>query len=101
MKKLSLAVVAAALVLAPQAYADEALAKAKNCRTCHVDDKKLIGPAYKEVAAKYKGDPNAVKMLAEKMRKGGTGVWGKVPKPPNPMVNEQEAETLAKWVLTK
>ncbi len=101
MKQLSLALIVAGLVLAPQAYADEALAKAKNCRTCHVDDKKLIGPAYQEVSAKYKGDETAAATLAKKIKDGGVGVWGKVPMPPNPLVSEAEAETLAKWVLTK
>jgi cytochrome c len=75
------------------------LAKAKNCFACHATDKKIIGPAYKEVAAKYKGDANAVTKLADKIKKGGSGVWGSMPMPPN-AVSDAEAKDLAKWVLS-
>jgi cytochrome c len=77
------------------------LAKQKNCLACHAIDKKLVGPAYKDVAAKYKNDKNAAAMLAKKIREGGVGVWGQVPMPANPQVNEQEALSLAKWVLSQ
>ena len=85
---------------AAPAMADEALAKAKNCMSCHAVDKKLVGPAYKEVAAKYKGDKGAVDMLAAKIKAGGKGVWGPVPMPPN-NVTPEEAKKLATWVLTQ
>ncbi|MCX7206122.1 MAG: c-type cytochrome [Proteobacteria bacterium] len=75
------------------------LARAKNCLACHAADKKIIGPAYKEVAAKYKGDANAVTKLADKIKKGGSGVWGTMPMPPN-AVSDAEAKDLAKWVLS-
>ena len=95
------AAVAAALVLpAGAALASADLAKAKNCMACHAMDKKLVGPAYKEVAAKYGSDKDAATKLAKKIREGGTGAWGQVPMPANPQVSEAEAVTLAKWVLT-
>ena len=94
-----LALVAAAATISAPAVADEALAKAKNCLACHATDKKLVGPAYKEIAAKYKGDKAAEAKLAEKIMKGGSGVWGQVPMPANPQVSADEAKTLAKWVL--
>lgn len=87
-------------VLASTALADEALAKKKNCLACHAVDKKVVGPAYKDVAAKYAGQ-NVVAKLATKVMKGGSGVWGAVPMPANPQVNQAEAETLVKWVLTQ
>jgi cytochrome c len=88
------------LFAAAPASADEAMAKAKNCMACHAVDKKLVGPAYKEVAGKYAGQADAVAMLADKIQKGGSGVWGPVPMPPNPQVNDDEAKALAEWVLS-
>lgn len=82
-------------------FAQAELAKQKNCLACHAIDKKLVGPAYKDVAAKYKGDKDAAAKLAKKIREGGVGVWGQVPMPANPQVNEQEAMSLAKWVLAQ
>ena len=89
-----------ALVIAPAAFANQELAQKKNCMACHAVDKKLVGPAYKEVAAKYAKDKDAYKKLAEKIVKGGSGVWGPVPMPANTQVSPAEAETLAKWILT-
>ena len=101
MKKLYVALMAAAgIVMAGQVHADEALAKAKNCMACHAIDKKLVGPAYKEVAAKYKGDKGAAAMLATKVKAGGKGVWGQVPMPPN-NVTDDEAKKLVAWVLAQ
>jgi cytochrome c len=93
---------AAASFQAP-AFADAALAQAKNCMACHAVDKKMVGPSYKDVAAKYAGNAGAAKMLAEKIQKGSTpgkGNWGAVPMPANPQVNEADAAKLAAWVLT-
>ncbi|MBK7616605.1 MAG: c-type cytochrome [Vitreoscilla sp.] len=92
------ALIAAVAVSAP-ALANQELAQKKNCLACHTVDKKVVGPAYKEVAAKYKGDKAALAKLAEKIQKGGVGVWGQVPMPPNP-VTPDEAKTLATWVLS-
>lgn len=100
MKAVCVAMMAAGIVMAGQAHADEALAKAKNCMSCHAIDKKLVGPAYKEVAAKYKGDKAAPAALAAKIKAGGKGVWGQVPMPPN-NVTEDEAKKLAAWVLSQ
>ena len=100
MMKQALLAVAAALVASTPALADQALAQAKNCMSCHATDKKLVGPSYKEVAAKYSGQKDAVDKLAAKIQKGGSGVWGPVPMPANAQVNEAEAKKLAAWVLT-
>ncbi|WP_294768736.1 c-type cytochrome [uncultured Rhodoferax sp.] len=101
MKKtlITLALSTTALLSAAPAFADLALATSKNCMACHAIDKKLVGPAYKDVAAKYKGDKTAVDKLAAKIIKGGSGSWGAVPMPANSQVNEAEAKKLATWVL--
>lgn len=90
---------AAGLLINGAAQADEALAKAKNCMSCHQVAVKVLGPAYKDVAAKYKGDAGAVDKLAAKIKAGGKGVWGEVPMPPN-NVTPDEAKKLATWVLS-
>lgn len=82
------------------AFANADLAKAKNCLACHATDKKIVGPAYKDIAAKYASDKAAAPKLAKKIREGGVGVWGQIPMPANPQVSAAEAETLAKWVLS-
>ncbi len=79
------------------ASAGSDLAKAKNCFACHATDKKLVGPSYQDVAKKYAGQ-NAAAKLAEKVQKGGSGVWGKVPMPPN-AVKPEEAKALVDWIL--
>jgi cytochrome c len=102
MKKVLLTAIAAGLALMAQgSFANEELAKAKNCLACHAVDKKLVGPSYKDVAAKYAGDKDAVGKLTKKVREGGVGTWGQVPMPANPQVNEAEATTLVKWVLSQ
>ena len=101
MKVFVAAAVAAGLLSAAPAFANADLAKAKNCLACHATDKKLVGPAYKDVAAKYAGQKDAAATLATKIQKGGVGVWGQVPMPPNPQVSEAEAKTLAEWVLSQ
>jgi cytochrome c len=82
------------------ALASADLAQKKNCMACHAVDKKLIGPGYKDVAAKYAGQKDAADKLAQKIVKGGSGVWGQVPMPANPQVSEAEAKQLAAWVLS-
>ena len=98
MKRALFALVAAAACV--PAMADLALATAKNCTACHSVDKKIVGPAYKDVAAKYAGQKDAADKLAAKIIKGGSGVWGPVPMPANTQVNEAEAKKLAAWVLS-
>jgi cytochrome c len=77
----------------------EALAKAKGCYACHAADTKKVGPAFKDVANKYAGKPDAVAHLSEKIKKGGVGEWGNVPMPPQ-NVTDEEAKKLAEWVLS-
>ena len=81
------------------AFANADLAAKKNCLACHAVDKKVVGPSYKEVAAKYAGQKDAAAKLAEKIQKGSVGVWGQVPMPANP-VTPDEAKQLATWVLS-
>lgn len=100
MKVFVAAALAAGLLSSAPAFASADLAKAKNCLACHQEAKKVIGPSYQEVAAKYAGDENAVATLTEKVQKGGVGVWGQVPMPPNPQVNADEAKTLVEWILS-
>lgn len=99
MKKFALIASLATLIAAP-AFANADLAQKKSCMACHAADKKLVGPAYKDVAAKYAGQKDAVTKLAEKIQKGGVGAWGQVPMPANPQVNADEAKQLATWVLS-
>ncbi len=100
MKKILIAAAVGLSFASGAALANADLAKAKNCMACHALDKKLVGPAYKDVAAKYASDKDAATRLAKKIREGGVGVWGQIPMPANPQVSEAEAATLAKWVLT-
>lgn len=98
--KRALMIMAAMAAISTSAMADETLAKAKNCMACHAVDKKVVGPAYKDVAKKYAGDAKAADALAAKIMKGGSGVWGAIPMPANTQVNEAEAKKLAAWVLS-
>ena len=100
--KLVLIILAAAGTLAAGTVAaSEKLAQANGCMTCHAIDKKLIGPGFKEIAAKYKNDKDAETKLAQKIKAGGTGVWGTMPMPPNAHVKEDDIKTLARWVMTQ
>jgi cytochrome c len=76
------------------------LMKKDGCSACHAIDKKVIGPAYQEVAAKYKGDASAPAKLADKVKKGGVGVWGQIPMPPNAQVSDADIKNLVEWILT-
>jgi cytochrome c len=89
----------AALLAAAPARADEALAKKHNCLICHAVDKKLVGPSYKDIAMKHKGQKAAAAKLEEKVKKGGSGVWGPVPMPPNAAVPEGDIKKLVAWIL--
>jgi cytochrome c len=90
-----------ALLFAAPALADQKLAASKNCMACHAADKKLVGPSYKDVAAKYAGQKDAVDKLAAKIIKGGAGVWGPVPMPANTQVTPEESKKLVAWILTQ
>ncbi len=95
----SLAVLLLAVVAGP-VFAQADLAQKKNCMACHAVDKKVLGPSYKDVAAKYAGQKDAADKLAAKVMKGGTGVWGNIPMPANPQVSEAEAKQLVAWIMT-
>jgi cytochrome c len=95
------ALVALTAVFAGPAFANAELAQKKNCLACHAVDKKIVGPAYKDVAAKYAGDKTAAAKLADKVMKGGTGTWGQIPMPANPQVSADEAKTLVAWILSQ
>lgn len=90
----------AAKPAAAVATGPEALAQAKGCLVCHKVDMKVVGPAYKDVAAKYKGDAGAFEMLVAKAKSGGTGTWGQIPMPPQAHVPEEDLRTIIKWVLS-
>ena len=102
MKIAAVAIAGAALLATggacAQAGAD--LLKKSGCTACHSVDKKIVGPAYEEVAAKYKGDAGAPAKLLEKVKKGGTGVWGPVPMPPNPTVSDADLKTMIAYILS-
>ena len=98
--RIRILIAAAACVLLPAvAHANAELAASKACMACHSVDKKLVGPAFKDVAAKYKGGKDAAAQLAGSILKGSSGKWGPVPMPAN-QVTDAEADKLAKWVLT-
>lgn len=99
MKLFAGVLVAAAAVIATPVQADEALAKKHNCLACHQLDKKSVGPAYKDIAKKYKGQAGIEAKLAEKVKKGGQGVWGPVPMTPNAAVPDGDIKKLVDWIL--
>lgn len=88
------------LGVAAPALADLALAASKNCMSCHAVERKVLGPSFKDVAAKYKDTKGAGDLLAHKIMKGGAGVWGPVPMPANTQVSEADAKKLAAWILS-
>lgn len=92
--------VAAGVIAAPVAQADEALLKKHNCVACHQTDKKAIGPGYKEVAKKYKGQKDAAVTLAAKVKKGSQGVWGPIQMPPNAAVPDADIKKLVDYILS-
>ena len=92
---------AAGVLAAPVAQADEALLKKHNCVACHQIDKKVVGPAYKDVAKKYKGQKDIAVKLAEKVKKGGQGAWGPVPMPPNPQVPDADIKKMVEFILSR
>jgi cytochrome c len=96
----------AALFVAQAAHAAldntsaDAMMKKNGCAACHAIDKKLIGPPYQDVAAKYKGDKDALTKLSDKVKKGGVGAWGQVPMPPNAQIPDADIKDLVSWILT-
>lgn len=91
----------ALLLTSSAAFASAELARSKNCVACHSVERKMIGPSYKAIAERYAKDDSAIKLLSEKIVQGGGGNWGQLPMPPQPGVSPEEAETLAKWILSQ
>ena len=89
----------ALIAFAGPAFANKALADKHGCLGCHAAATKLVGPAYREVAAKYAGDADAVASLSQSIRNGGAGKWGEMPMPPQKQVSEADAKKLARWIL--
>lgn len=102
MMKLMMTAASAALLLSGVASADDAqaLAQKNACMACHGIDKKIVGPAFKEVAKKYAGDKTAKDRLAAKVKTGGKDVWGPIPMPPNPAVKSEDVSKIVDWVLS-
>jgi len=100
MKLIAATIIAAAALVATPAMANMDLAKKSNCTACHAVDKKIVGPAYEEVAKKYAGDKGAEAKLIAKVKAGGVGVWGQIPMPPNAAIKDEDIKTLVKWVLS-
>ncbi|WP_047541102.1 c-type cytochrome [Methylotenera versatilis] len=91
----------AAPVNAANADAAKALAQKSGCLACHSIDKKVLGPSYKDIAAKYKGDKSAEAKLVAKVKTGGSGVWGPMPMPANsPQVKDDDIKTIVQWILS-
>ena len=107
MKRIAFVAIAAAAALATGSAhaaldnaAAEAMMKKDGCAACHAVDKKIIGPSYQEVAAKYKGDAGAAAKLIKKVKEGGSGVWGQVPMPPNAATSDADIKNLVDWILS-
>ena len=95
------AAIAAAFALPTAASANEKLAQSSGCMTCHGVDKKIIGPGFKDIAAKYKGNKAAEADLFKKVKAGSKGVWGDIPMPPNAHVKDEDVKTLVQWILAQ
>ncbi len=105
MKRIASALLAAAVTFAASAQgadpkAAESLAKNSGCFACHTVDKKLIGPSYKDIANRYRGDKAAEASLIKKVKAGGKGVWGDIPMPPNAHVKDADIQILVQWILS-
>lgn len=94
-------VATSALLMSGAAMANADLAKAKNCMSCHAVANKVVGPSFKDIAAKYAGQKDAEGKLTQAIKKGSSGVWGPVPMPANPQVSDADAATLVKWIMAQ
>jgi cytochrome c len=99
-KFVALSIAAGLMASAGSAFASADLIKKYNCTACHAYDKKMVGPAYKDVAAKYKADAGAAEKIAKKIKAGGAGVWGPIPMPAHPQVSDADALTMSKYIMT-
>ncbi len=99
MKKLLTVIAAACLTLAGAAQASEKLAQASGCTACHTMDNKVIGPSFKDIAAKYRASKGAEADLIKKVKAGGKGVWGDIPMAPNAHVKDEDIKSIVQWIL--
>jgi cytochrome c len=104
MKKITFCFVAIALSMTQTAFAQSnqaaaALANQSGCMTCHKAEGKLVGPGFQEIAEKYKNQPEALDTLMQKVKKGGSGVWGRIPMPAHPQLSDESLNTLVSWIL--
>lgn len=100
MKYIFIALATAGVLATGSAAASEKLAQSSGCMTCHAVDRKAVGPSYKDIAAKYRGDKGAEANLVKKVKAGGSGVWGAIPMPPNAHVKEDDIKTIVHWILS-
>ncbi len=100
MKTLLISIAAACLALAGPAHANEKLAQTNGCTACHTMDKKVIGPSFKDIAAKYRANKGAEAELVKKVKAGGKGVWGDIPMPANAHVKDADIQSIVKWIMT-
>ena len=100
MKLVTIAITAAGLMLGTHAMADQAMAQKNACMACHQIDKKVVGPALKDIAAKYKGDKTAEARLVKKVKEGGKGAWGEIPMPPNAHLKDEDIKSMVHWILS-
>ncbi len=98
-KYVSLSIAVGLMATAGSAVADADMLRKYNCVACHANERKMVGPSYKDIAAKYSADATAAEKLAKKIREGGAGVWGQMPMPPQPQLSDADALTLARYVL--
>jgi cytochrome c len=104
MKTITLCLAAITLLIAQTSFAQSnqaaaALANQSGCMACHKTEGKLVGPGFQEVAEKYKNQPGALEMLMQKVKKGGSGAWGRIPMPAHPQLSDESLNTLVSWVL--
>jgi cytochrome c len=99
LKLITLTGAAVALFAAGNALASEDLAKKNGCAACHAPEKKIVGPSWKDIAGKYKGDAKAADALAAKVKAGGKGVWGSIPMPPQSKVSDADLKAILGWAL--
>lgn len=100
MKTIPVLFAATLVALSNTAYASQQLAQQRGCMSCHQVERKVVGPSYRDIAKKYKGDASAEARLVEAVKKGGKGVWGNVPMPPHPQVKDEDIQTIVQWVLS-
>ncbi len=98
-KLVALSIAVGLAACAGSAFADADMLRKHNCVACHANERKLLGPSYRDIAAKYAADGRAAETLAKKIKDGGSGVWGQLPMPPHPQLSDADALALARYIL--